>query len=489
MEKDKKIENDIKKIKKSEDDIKINKKPKSNTKKNYIPSFFRQPHINDDKMFYLNTNSIFDVATGSYLPGINENSFCLNGGLAPLTAVIGGEQTYKSSIAGSFLSRVLKIYKDSYGIYYDSEYAIPNEERVISMSDEIDGHEIGNRLVLKDKNNYDMDGIFNLLRELSLERETHKKDLLVETPFLNPKTNKSYLMMVPCIVLIDSLSLMQSVKELDMYNEHDISSKEQNMLSMNDGKLKSQFVKQLPLLSHKGSIHIILTAHITNKVQLSMFDKSKKDLQFMKHNDTTRGTGKQFRALVNTLLETRSLKVLQDSNKGPKYPFGNSSNVELSEIDAVMCRNKNNESGGIVPLISSQKFGIQADLGYYHYLTHKLNTNSGLDYNSRNSRSLLKPDVTMMRTNVREKLNNDYELARSIEILGQICYIKNWWNIRYTPEFQNLNELTMEDLCTKLIENKKLPISEILNSRGYWTYDKTDKRKYLSIIDIISLAT
>ena len=369
----------------------------------YITELFKQNNIKNDRLFYLNTNSLLDIASGEFLPGIykKKHQFHLNGGLAPLNGIIGTEQTYKSSIGLSFLSRVLSIYKDSYGLCYDSEYAIPNEHRIITLSDEIKyGHDIGNRLVLKDKSDYDMDQFFNLLKKMVLEREQHKKDLLVETPFINPKTGKPYLTVIPLVVIIDSLSLMQSAKELTMYNEHDISAKEQNMMFMMDGKAKSQFIKQLPLMAHKGGIHFILTAHITTKVSINPFEKTKKELQFMKFNDTTRGTGKQFSALMNTLLETRSVKVLQDSKKGAYYPLTkNSSNVDLSTVDTVTCRNKNNESGSIVPFISSQKYGIQSSLGNYHYLRDE----PSLNLKGAKSKIPLKPDITFNRKQIRKQ--------------------------------------------------------------------------------------
>jgi len=460
----------------------------------FILSMFKNRIRKKEKLFYLNTNSIFDIASGSYLPGIsNTKTFhkgqhYLNGGLAPLNGIIGTEQTFKSSIGLSFLSRVLKLYKDSCGLCYDSEFAIPNEERIINMSDDMNyGHKIEDRLILKDKSDYDMDGFFNLLKEIAFEREKHMEELLVETPFVNLKTNESYLTPIPFIIIIDSFSLMQSYKELDMVIAHDLSAKEQNMIPMMDGKSKSQFVRQLPLLAHKGGLHIILTAHITTKVQINPFERSKKDLQFMKTNDTTRGTGKQFRALLNILLETRTVKSLQDSKKESQYPDGSSSNVELSEINSIICRNKNNESGTTVPLISSQKNGIQASLGYYHYLINNPNKGFGMDHGIRSSKLLLKPNVTLSRHSVRKILKEDYEITRAVEILGQLCYLKNWWNISNSPELEKLSTMEIKDICEKLVNNKSIPIKDILNTRGYWTYDKKDKRSYMSVIDILSL--
>jgi hypothetical protein len=207
----------------------------------------------------------------------------------------------------------------------------------------------------------------------------------------------------------------------------------------------------------------------------------------MKHNDTTRGTGKQFRALLNILLETRGVKLLQDSKKESQYPLGNSSNVELSEINSVICRNKNNESGTTIPLISSQTDGIQSSLGYYHYLINNPIKGFGMEHGPRSSKLLLKPNVTVRRKEVRKLLKDDYESIRAIEILGQMCYIKNWWNITYSEELSKLQTIKIEDICEKLISNKSIAISDILNSRGYWTYDKEDKREYMSIVDILTL--
>lgn len=53
---------------------------------------------------YINVGSMIDIATGTFELGIN-GEWLLNGGLAPITAVCGRAQTYKSTIVDLLLHK------------------------------------------------------------------------------------------------------------------------------------------------------------------------------------------------------------------------------------------------------------------------------------------------------------------------------------------------------------------------------------------------
>lgn len=460
----------------------------------------------DKRLFYLNTLSQLDLATGAFLQGsssLNKKDiqFYLNGGVSPTFSIVGREQTFKSSTTLSYLSRILSIYKDSYGLVYDTEFAISDENRIISLGNELSkvlsnlegssfhGNTISERIVLKDKSEFDLDGFFNIIKEIAEERIKHEKDYEVESPFINPNTNKPYRTWIPFIVVIDSLTLMQSISELELYDKHQITDKETNMIFMSDGKSKTQFIRQLPLISNKAGIYFMITAHVGKKMNLNPFEKVTRDLQFMNMNDTIKGVGSQFTFLINTLIESREPKVLLDSNKKCLYPRSqHNSPVELSLLKNVVCRCKNNISGQEIPIIISQDEGLLSGLSYFHYIKEGSSQNMfGLDGNNRNQKVILKDDISINRKNIREHLSQNYELFRAIEITAQLLHILSWWNVSKIPELLSIISKTANDIFKGIVGNKSIKISDILNSRSYWTYDKKDKRTYMSIFDIIKL--
>ena len=101
-------------------------------------------------MFYYNTNSILDIATGIYSKGLNNKLF-LNGGIAPTFAIVGKSQTYKSGLTLSYLSRALRIYKDSQAFVYDTEFAIAGKDRILDLGSELDNYLDTDRDELKDR--------------------------------------------------------------------------------------------------------------------------------------------------------------------------------------------------------------------------------------------------------------------------------------------------------------------------------------------------
>jgi hypothetical protein len=453
----------------------------------YIPKIFLNQKGSDFQRFYLNTNTIYDLVFGSYIPTVS--GYGLNGGLAPsMSGFVGKSATYKSTMTLSLAVRALSIYSDALMMVYDSEYAL-SKDRILSLYEpsitNID--KIEDRLVVKNKDDFLMDGLFEFIKDLSDDRRKHLKDILVETPFINSKTLKPLKTTIPLILVIDSVSFMQSIAEMNMFKDNELSDSKNNTIAMNDGKLKSLFLRQMPILCSKGNIHLLLTAHLREKIEMGPI-KSAKTLQYLKYSDDVRGTGNGFISLTNNFSENRGVKVLLDGKKECQYPYKkSSSNSELSMIKAISARSKISEAGQQFDVISSQTKGILNNLSNYDYLINNLsNKGYGLDYKPSSSRVLLKPDVSLTRKSVREKFENDYELSRAIEILSQMCYIKNAWNTD-SEQLNKLNTMTDIEICDKLLASNKPVIGDILNSRGYWTYDKNDKRDYMSVVDILAM--
>lgn len=426
---------------------------------------------------YLNTGTSFDLATGMFEPGMD--STILNGGLSRITGIVGRPQKYKSAEAISLAVRALVRYKDSELFVHDSEFSIPNKQRIINLSDmPVDE----DRIELWDNSLHDTSTLLQLIRNTAKTKVENKKDFTVESPFLQRKTGKPIPMFIPTIFIIDSISKLGLNKEDDLYDKHLLGDSKLNMVYMQDGNAKTQFMRQLPMLAAKAGIYIIITAHLGNKFELDPFSKSPKDLQYMKGADSVKNAGSQFLFLCSTLLEARNASNLVDSNKKCMYPESFSNDAELNVVDTITCRCKNNASGSVVSPIVSQYQGILSGVSDFHYL--KKNNMYGLSGNVRTQTCDLYPNESLTRQNVRKKIRENYELSRAIEILGQLCYIQNNWSA-FGLEESGLF-VKPKEFVDKILANKDVT-SEILNSRGYWTYDKDDPRKYMSLMDITNL--
>lgn len=439
----------------------------------------------DDSPFlpYLNTGMLMDVATGAMVPG---NSYwVLNGGIAPTTGIAGRGQRYKSTQAISALMGALGRYKGSEGVVIDTENSIPNENRLHQLGDPhypVDDDNIE----LKDSSNMDLAATLKYIRKIAEEKMKIKKDLMVETPFINPRTGKPLQIMLPTIICVDSISRAEVFNKSDeLYTKHSLGDSGLNTVYMQEGNAKTQFIRQLPGLAVRAGIYFIVTAHIGDKFELNPFAKSQKDLQYMKGSDTIKGTGSQFNFLMSLLLDSRATEVQQDSKKKCKYPASFSEPLEVSKVSNVIVRCKNNISGTIVPNMVSQHQGVLRDVSNYGFVMDE--NMFGLEGSKQTQNIPWLPDKKFGRTTIREMSEKDYEIHRSIEILAQMAYIRNYWSAFAAKDLEIDTKINPSAFVKAVLKGGDNFISDIVNSRGHWTYDKEDPRKYMSIFDILHL--
>jgi len=431
--------------------------------------------------FSLNTGTHFDLATGRYIPGRigKKNHLILNGGLAMTNAVTGRPQTFKSSVAVGYFVKAIKNYSKALGLVYDSEISLAGVERIIQLG----GHDpkpddpLYDRIELFDKTHCDLGGVFELIQNISREKEKHRKDFIEETPFID-RHGKFMKAWRPTVILIDSFSAGEFTKQIKMFEEHTVGDAKNNTVYMGDGNAKTQFMSQLPSLAAKG-IYFILTAHVGNKIKLDPYAADPKELPHMRGSDHIKRVGTQFTFQSNNLLETRKVGLLQDNAKPKKclYPGESGSPVELQEIISIVCRCKNNVSGSQVHHISSQYYGLQEYLEYFNLI--KMSKSSLLEGTQKFKLGITEHEFT--RHNIRKLIKDDYEFSRALEILGQFVYVRNNWNL---PDVKSIGYV---EFCNKLT-NCSIKMSDILNSTGIWSFNSDKReRQYLSILDIVDL--
>ena len=170
----------------------------------------------------LNTGTIFDMATGNFLPG-KDGHMILNGGLFLSNAITGRPQTFKSSIALGYFTRALRNYKRSDGLCYETEMTLPGVSRILEVGGRGAAEDLGPRFDSKelqffDKTELNIDDLFEVIREIAAEKEKNKKELILETPFVD-EFGKYVKAWVPTIILVDSFSAATSSKEISMYTD------------------------------------------------------------------------------------------------------------------------------------------------------------------------------------------------------------------------------------------------------------------------------
>lgn len=443
---------------------------------------------------FLNTGTLFDFATGRYIPGLMGSTILL-GGIGLTNGITGKPQVFKSTQAHGLAVNILARYPQSEYLIYDSEFSQGDKERLARASDmylddpiKREAHilDLIERIVVINPEDEDLESFFARVKMVAKAKNDNKKDFIVECPFNDPRTNKPMQMYIPTLVAFDSWSESHALSAMESLNDKDASDSKNNTWFMGDGRVKKLIMSQLPSLAAKYGIYFILTAHIGKVVDMGSFMPTPKDMQYTKQGETLKGVGSAFSFAVGNVIEARkAVPIVIDGGKESQYRVPGSPMThptEFSRVDDVVIRCKNNNSGTHFSLVMSQKFGLNNNLTNFDALREAKYYGLGGPNAARNPRPVLLPDVVLPRTQVLEKMNNSYEVARAVELLAQLLTVQTKW----TLEDQVVNfSITPEELAEKIHKGGYL-MSDILNTRGYWSYGEHE-RPYLSLFDIVAM--
>jgi hypothetical protein len=428
----------------------------------------------------LNTGTIFDLMTGQFQLG--KNGYYCNGGLNFTTGITGSNSCFKSTCIQSFVTRILNIYPDSTLNYYETELHLKDLNRF----DQVKGSHtsVKDRIILHSATEYDLIQQNEFIKNLIETKMKHEKDLTIETPFLSERTGQPLRMMIPTIIVIDSFSNASSIVEQDLYDSTALGDSKQNIIYMRDGLIKTSFLRNILPKAAKASVYLVFVVHKGKKTDIGQnaFIPQPKDYQFMKQDEKLKNVGANFQYLMMTLINAASIKTLVDSEKDCLYPSESDVSKELSEVTYTVVKCKGNTSGTSIPFIMSQYQGFLDSITNFHYL--KLLKDYGIQGKGKYNLKLY-PTLSFTRKDIRNHLKNNYEFERALDLTAQLAYIQNNWSqYNCSVDISIPIDIFIEKLCTV----KNITISDILNSRSYWSYSTSNEiRPYLSIFDILAL--
>ncbi len=435
-------------------------------------------------MHTFNTGTVFDLMTGKAVRG-HDNKWYITGGLSNhINGLYGINNCFKSTCMDGLAGRVTAIYGADTEIY-DTEgskdMALQDfVRRSGSLGPEIDL----NNVVMFSAAEQSLGKIFSHIKEICETKAKNKKDFIIETPFVDIMTGKPQVGWVPTIVYIDSFSEAFSDNEEDLLNKEGIEGGKTQTWAMVDGGKKTVFIRQIRKYCETHGLILICTAHVGGNIDMSnSYLPPPKKSQHMKQSESLKNVGSKFYSLTKTLVNVHSPTILLDGNKEPMYCHGNTPQSDINQVLMKMIRCKSNLSGPSFPMVFSQIHGFLSTVTYYHYL--KQNGYRGLVGNKVSHNCAFKPDISLSRNTLREKAATDYELRRAIELCGQMVFLQNYWIP--IPELMDTWNMDPNDFWEALSKKHSAKISDILNSRGYWTPNGVGERPYMSIFDVMEL--
>lgn len=427
-----------------------------------------------------NTGTHLDLATGVARYGV-DNKLYIDGGLnRGINGVIGRAQTWKSTTAGSWIAEMMCFYSDSEALIQDNEESAQRDpDRFFRYALDFDLK--NTRDIVFISGIYRCGDLLNRVREICVKREKEKKHLIVPSPFRDPRDQtKNMMVWKPLVVVIDTLTNLKS-KKSEKILEEGIDDSGSNTVSMIEGKDKTHLISELRMLCEKYGLIVVCTAHVDTRIDMDPYNPAKKQLQFMRQNESIKGCGSSFHKLAIPMIETSGVAKLLNSTKSENlYAYRHAAIGDITEVSMLVQRNKSKSSGTIFTFVESQDDGLCPILSDYHAIRKA--KYYGLVGNDQRHHIAFYPDKTITRNSIYEECSKSYEMRRALQLVSQYWFIQNYWNTARLPfDFSRTPEALYEELS-----KSKYKMEDILNSRGYWTYDKCD-REYLSIFDVLEL--
>jgi len=454
-----------------------------------LPTFKTAPAVK----ILINIGALLDIPTGAYHTGVHGESI-LNGGLGQLTGVVGIGNNFKSTIMNYMLlsaaDKINQVTPTSIATY-DTEINI-HEGHLRSFTKPFKSFADVNILSngtwsVTDKTIYYADEWYVELKEY-LTKKKEDKRINVELPFLDRDGTKRMICITPTFGALDSLSAFETSANAKMQDENELGASGANTLHMKAGLAKTRFLMELPIVTAQAMHFMAMTAHVGKDIQMAsgpMAPPPTKKLQHLKNGDKIKGVTDQFFFLMSNCWHAYNAAPLTNqSTKGPEYPRNPDDNqtgdTDLNIVSLRQLRSKSGPTGGVIQLLVSQSQGVLPSLTEFHYI--KEADRFGIEGTLQHYSLCLLPDVKLLCTTIRTKIDSDPLLVRALNITAELCQMTQLW--RTLPPGLLCTPKELYDDLVKLGYDWNV----LLATRGWWTVDN-DKHPvpFLSTMDLLNM--
>jgi len=379
----------------------------------------------------MNVGAGLDVPTGTLVWGERGETY-INGGLPYVSGVVGRGNMFKSVFSLYFVLSALNRYRRAKALEYDTETSA-TMGRIHMLSKHMENlagvHlDAAGRFRLTDNTVMYGDEFWVLAKKMCQVKLDNAKAFTCTAPF---RTEKKEIIQIldPTINFVDSFSMFSTKAVNDIYEKNKLGDGAANTDALRSAAHKTQMLMQVPTLTGQAAMYLMMTAHVGKQHQLDAYAPVEKKLAFLK-NASLKNVPEKFTFLTNNLWYVYNSSVLANkSTKAPEYPRSSADDMEgdtdLMVILVQNLRGKNGPTGLPFEVVLSQREGVLASLTEFHMI--KSNERFGLGGNDRNYFLELLPDVSLSRTTVRAKIDENYKLRRALEITSQMLQMRQLW--------------------------------------------------------------
>lgn len=435
----------------------------------------------------LNIGGLHDIPTGRYVRG-DDGHFYHTGGVGHVEGVGGRGNTHKSSVTHWKLLTCLDRYWPAEAQSRDTEYS-QSYNRFQSLAQHLPRLSQMNmadipEFMITSQGDQSGNAWFKELCNYCTAKKAAAKQITLNTPFVNPVTGKNLSLMVPSLYEIDSLSGFTTDVVDAIFEKNEVGDGAANTVYMRASGAKSQMVMQLPGIMSSSGGYLIFTAHMGDDIQIDPYAAPAKKLAFMKSKLKFKQVPENITFLTTNLFIVLNVQLEHTKEHLVTYPKDASDKIDndpdLQRLTLQNLRAKNGPTGLPFDMITSQREGIQVSLSEYHYL--KTHGRYGLGGDNTNYYLELMPEVSLSRTTIRGKLNENLTLRRAMEITSEMCQLKH-----LIPEHHDVL-VSPKKLYQGMID-KGYDWAKLLDTRGYWVFkeNEADNKPFLSTLDLLMM--
>lgn len=441
----------------------------------------------------INVGALMDIPTGTYLEG-RRGEYILNGGLAPLTGVVGIGNNFKSTLMHyQFLTAMSRMSPVCSGSTYDTEVNIHEWHlaEMVRRTEAFQGEDVlaSGRWVITDKTQYTGDEWYKTQKEFLENKIKNAAKIEVDTPFWGRNRAGPLKMILPTFTEVDSFTEFETSDVIEMQDKNELGESGGNTIHMRQGLAKLRFLMEAPRLNCGSYNYLLMTAHIGKESTMQNAGPAGQvpivKLKHLKNGDKIKGTTDKFTFITHNCWHAYNANpLISDDKMGPKYPRDSDDKLQLdTDLNTVQIRNlrsKSGASGMALTLIVSQTEGVLPSLTEFHHLMEM--KKFGIEGSNISYALEIYPDVKLSRTTVRSKIDSDPKLRRALNITSELCQMSYLWH-------------HMDDvLCTpkQLYDDLKAMGYDwdvLLETRGWWTTSDNEANlpPFLSTMDLLRM--
>lgn len=421
----------------------------------------------------INIGAGLDIPTGVFLPG-KHGEYNLNGGLGIVDGITGKGNNFKSTIeewkmarAGSRISSYAMDTK--YMVYDTEDNKDPNRtlellQRHTEYADRNLFAEGGYTITGKSSMMGEL--WFAELKEFLENKEKNRKDLLVDTPFLDAGRRGLVQIMQPTFSLIDSFSEFETSDIAEILDEHVIGDAKANTIYMRQSLAKNRLLMEYPRLGVANQHYLLTTAHFGKEIQIASGPYApppEKKMNSLKPGEVIKGVPPKYLYLVHWLGLASGSSVLKTKDNTVDYPRDSDDkrvgDTDLWEVPVLTLRSKFGPSSWSGTLVVSQSEGVLPSLTEFHMLRK---SKFGLAGNDMNYVNVFMPDEKLSRSVIRRKLDSIAALRRATNIASELYQMSIY--------HQSLRNVMMEpdEIYAKIKEQGYNWDMILKKTRGWW---------------------